>query len=79
MTHFLFLDYVLARTMSTHLYDETGMTNHNLEIKYNLYYMSTFNLKLFSYFKGLHCNLAHLWKYYKIIYFYVYLLFSHIC
>lgn len=76
---FIFLDYVLARTMSTHLYDETEMTNHNMEIKCNLYYMKTFNLKLLSYFKGLNLNLAHSWKNYKIIYFYVYVLFPHIC
>lgn len=41
--------------------------------------MSTFKLKLLSYFKGLNCNLAHSWKNYKIIYFYVYVLFPHIC
>lgn len=79
MTHFLFLDYVLPRTMSTHLYDQTEMTNHNMEIKYNLYYMNPFNLKLLSYFKGLNCNLAHSWKNYKIIYFDVYVLFPRIC
>lgn len=79
MTHFIFLDYVLASTVRIHLYDETGTTNPNLQIKYNLYHICTFNLKPSSCFIGLNGNLAHSWKNYKIIYFYVYDLCPHIC